>query len=190
MIDKSAWNVKKTEAAVFFDVSPQAIDGWIRRGCPVLETHPSGRISRMNLSDMAAWRFQQATGRDLDPVAERARRDKETADKIAMENELRRSEVVDVAKVQTLWVRLTTEAKTRFLGLPAKLAPMFVGMTREEIRALLETKIHECLSEFADARIGHAPSDAPAAAVDSQPVGGPAPEAEPGVQRGTGAVGH
>lgn len=60
----------KAEVAEFFDVSIKAVDGWVRRGCPVVER---GRLNVpwvFDLLDVATWRITgQRTDADADPDA-------------------------------------------------------------------------------------------------------------------------
>lgn len=58
----------KAEVAEFFDVSPQAVDGWIRRGCPAVERGARGKSWVFDLLAVAEWRI--TGGRqdgDVDP---------------------------------------------------------------------------------------------------------------------------
>ena len=82
----------------------------------------------------------------LDPVKERARKDKEQADKTALENKQRRGELVEVGKVKLLWARLASETKGRLLSIPTRVAPLLVhrespaeieGIIRKEVKAAL-----------------------------------------------------
>jgi phage terminase Nu1 subunit (DNA packaging protein) len=63
--------VNKAAAAMFFGVSPQSIDGWIRRGCPAVERGAQGKQWKFDLLDLAKWRFGLQAGEDgsIDPSA-------------------------------------------------------------------------------------------------------------------------
>lgn len=43
--------------AEFFGVSTQAVDGWIRRGCPCVQRGGQGRAWVFDLLEVAKWRF-------------------------------------------------------------------------------------------------------------------------------------
>jgi phage terminase Nu1 subunit (DNA packaging protein) len=52
----------KGQAARWFDVSPQALDGWIRRGCPAVTRGSAGVPWQFDLRQLAEWRYgRQAT---------------------------------------------------------------------------------------------------------------------------------
>jgi phage terminase Nu1 subunit (DNA packaging protein) len=52
----------KGQAAAWFDVSPQALDGWIRRGCPAVTRGSAGTPWVFDLRALAEWRYgRQAT---------------------------------------------------------------------------------------------------------------------------------
>ena len=60
----------KAEVAEFFEVSIKAVDGWVRRGCPVVER---GRLNKpwvFDLLAVAEWRIAGTSANDCtDPTA-------------------------------------------------------------------------------------------------------------------------
>lgn len=56
--------VNKAQAAEWFDVSLPCIDGWIRRGCPVVQRGARGVAWVLDLLAVAEWRLQ---GSSRDP---------------------------------------------------------------------------------------------------------------------------
>lgn len=66
----------KAEVAEFFDVSIKAVDGWVRRGCPVVERGMVNKPWVFDLLAVAEWRIvgqrvDLATDPDTLPPAER-----------------------------------------------------------------------------------------------------------------------
>tara|TARA_E500000305_G_scaffold110035_1_gene116704 strand:+ start:131 stop:643 length:513 start_codon:yes stop_codon:yes gene_type:complete len=58
----------KAQIAEFFDVSIKAVDGWIRRGCPVVKRGSRATPWIMDALAVAEWRFGgQASSDDIDP---------------------------------------------------------------------------------------------------------------------------
>ncbi|MDB5886600.1 MAG: terminase [Polaromonas sp.] len=53
--------VNKAAMAVFFEVSPQALDGWIRRGCPAIERGTVGKSWTFDLLAVIRWRMESST---------------------------------------------------------------------------------------------------------------------------------
>lgn len=180
----------KSAVAEFYGVSVPAVDGWIRRGCPVHERTTNGRIKSLHLPDVVRWResARESDSEDgLDPIAERARKDKEHADKLALENQARRGELVDVGEVGALWAKLASETRSRLLSIPTKAAPLVIGCARiAQAQDILETEIHDALGAIADVGPGVPASDAPASETDDQSVGGRKPKAKPGGKRRAG----
>jgi len=86
----------------------------------------------------------------LDPEAERARKDKEHADKLALENRLRREEVVEVAEVEQGWSKIIYAVKSKLLGMGAKLAPVCEGMKAPEIKRRIDAMIRQILQELSE----------------------------------------
>jgi phage terminase Nu1 subunit (DNA packaging protein) len=70
--------------------------------------------------------------------------------KIEGENQLRASELVEAAGVEEAWVKAVSTVEARFLGIPAKLAPMLVNEENPlRIQRLIESEIHQALHELA-----------------------------------------
>ena len=55
---QSLRRLNKSELAEFFGVSPQALDGWIRRGCPSVARGQPGKPWVFDALDVARWRFE------------------------------------------------------------------------------------------------------------------------------------
>ncbi len=86
----------------------------------------------------------------LNPVQERARKDKELADKTALENAVRRGELVEGARVAAKWVEILTRVRARMLRIPWAAAPLLVGEDDQvKIQIVVEDQIRDALSELA-----------------------------------------
>lgn len=194
------WTCKKKDVAIVFGISVQALDAWIARGCPVESRASNGRIQSFYLPDVCAWRLQQfeasspldggGDDQQLNPVAEHARKEKEMADKLAMENAVTRGELLPVESVAALWVGVLTDCKKKFLALPSKLAPRVIGKSREQARGILESAIHDALRGLAETRYVEGEGNDAPAKTDRKPVGRRRKKAKSRSERGAGAVGN
>lgn len=101
---------------------------------------------------VVAWYVaRQARSDDgLDPGHERARRDKEAADKLALENAEARGGLARVSVMAREVSSLFADIRQNALGLPTKLAPQLVGQDADRIRAQLEDAVYELLTDIAD----------------------------------------
>jgi phage terminase Nu1 subunit (DNA packaging protein) len=87
----------------------------------------------------------------LNPVQERARKDKELADKAALENAVRRGELVEGSQIAAKWVEILTRVRSRLLRIPWAAAPLLVGEENQvKIQIVIEDQIRDALSELAD----------------------------------------
>jgi phage terminase Nu1 subunit (DNA packaging protein) len=104
----------------------------------------------------------------LDPAQERARKDKELADKTAMENAATRGEMLNADRVRIAVQHILGAVRLRLLAIPSKSAPYLLGLKEiTQIQAKLTDEIHECLTELSTMRIeGTLPESEPA---DSAP---------------------
>ena len=91
---------------------------------------------------------------NLNPVQERARKDKELADKAALENAVRRGELVEAAQIGAKWFEILTRVRSRLGRIPFAAAPLIFGVDDQvKIQIVLEDQIRDALSELsADGR--------------------------------------
>jgi phage terminase Nu1 subunit (DNA packaging protein) len=86
----------------------------------------------------------------LNPIQERARKDKEQADKTALENQVRRGELVEGALVASKWTEILMKVRSKLLRIPWAAAPLLLGHTDQvKIQIVLEDQIRDALSELA-----------------------------------------
>ena len=87
----------------------------------------------------------------LNPDAERARKDKELADKYALENRVRRGELLEAAEVEAKWSDMVIYARTRLLSMPKRLAQQVAGETDPASCEKLMTEVcDEALRELSE----------------------------------------
>ena len=87
---------------------------------------------------------------DLDPVHQKARKDKEHADKLQLENELTRGELVLASEVDDLMAQSDLSLRTNLLGMSARVAAELVGLEEREILIRLDEEIRNTLVDTAD----------------------------------------
>ena len=97
-----------------------------------------------------AFKLYGQKGKDaIDPVYERARKDKELADKTALENQVRRGELLEVSDVKQIWADHIASAKSGMRSLPSKLAPVVAAETDPNVvNEILLDGVDEALEEL------------------------------------------
>lgn len=96
----------------------------------------------------------------LDKNAELARKAKEEADKLEMENALRRGELREAADVDAAVIAAFTRVRSRLLAVPSKLAPKVV--TAEDANAAeaeISVAIREVLRELSETNVAQLEAD-------------------------------
>ena len=199
-----SYSVSKKSAAEFFGVSVQALDGWFTAGCPVAERDSSGRISSVDLSEMARWRIDRAAadnGSELD--RERTRLTKAQADKTELEVAELRAELVRTPLIEQHWQAMVAAMRAKVVSIPSKVAPQVAGPDDlNRVQELIQAVVFEALAEIAgdafpddvrkrlalaaDESDGH--GGEAAAEADGNAVGERAPAAQRRGQRGARAV--
>lgn len=133
-----------------------------------------------HLREVAAGRSQDAG--DLDLTEERARKTKEEADNVAMQNDVMRGELVSRSDVDDAVQMAWSRVRQKLLAIPSGVAVKLFPDKRGRLKAqeLIETGIHGALEELADTRVdelsrtdGELVADTEASTkADSKPVGG------------------
>ena len=144
--------LNRTRLAEMFGVTQKTITDWEKMGMPCLEKNTTRQGNRYSTVDCIAWRFNQLhdTG-DYDLTVERARKEKESADKLQMENQVTRGELVEIADVEKLWSSEFARIKNKLLAIPKKLAPLMVPIKKQgEAHDILTAVCYEALNELSE----------------------------------------
>lgn len=195
--------VNQTELCEILGKTAKTLNAWIEQGMPVLHRGGHGSPNQYDTEQVIGWMIQREIGKlsvhDDGTVynfeAEKARLTHEQAEKVAMENSVRRGQLVDTEKVAGWWASIITNAKQRLLAIPTKAAPLVLGLkTLPEVRDQLETTINEVLLELSttDPVAGGSGDEGveTSAQADGEPVGRPEAEAVPRKRGSTRAVGN
>lgn len=107
-----------------------------------------------HLTERAAGRQTEQNG--LSITDERARYAKEQADKIAMENAIKRNEFLPRGEIEVAIVTVLTTMRTRLLALPAKLAPeLAIKKKAVDCAVILTGGVTDALDEISKIEIGN-----------------------------------
>ena len=191
----------RTKLADVIGKSEQTIANWLEEGMPRIAAGGRGVEGEYDTAEVIRWMIAREAGsRDEDGnvivfEAERARLTKEQADKVAMDNALKRGDMVSLSETAQALTTMIVNTKTRLLSIPTKAAPQVVGVkSLPGVREILERFINEALHDLSTASVETLGRDAggmePAAEADGESVGGPAPKVKPRGKRRAGAVDH
>ena len=96
--------------------------------------------------------------RGIDLGEQRARQHREMADKLEMENRVRRGELVDAKAMTALWRALTTETRQRLMMIPARVGDLVQRSKRKtHAKKIIEKEIRDALASLSDERAGIPP---------------------------------
>jgi phage terminase Nu1 subunit (DNA packaging protein) len=168
VVQRTGKIVNKRELAEVFGVSPQAIDGWLSRGCPVLEKGAPLVGYKFDTAAVAEWRAEQrvseAIGGNKPASQEDAFQRKTAAEAALAELKLARElgQLVTLEDVERVWQNLAAMCRARMLAIPSNIARLaFSAESVDEARAIIENAIHEALNELAAAGITEDSPDSP-----------------------------
>ena len=143
--------LNKAQLAEALGVSVQAVDGWIRRGVPVMERGAKGVPWQFRLADVVEWLNERNSGDSADLAKERALLAREQRLKTNLERRRLEGELVAVDEVESVWSDMVLSMRAKLLGLPTRLAPQLVTMTdRRQIEETIRLVVFEALHELAE----------------------------------------
>lgn len=115
------------------------------------ETDKGGRVHRKwKMARVVGYLVDKSSPEDLDLDDERARLASQQADRIEMENEVRRGELVDLKVVADELGRAITAFRQKLLAAPSKLAPNVNPEKPNVARDIIEGEVHRILDELVD----------------------------------------
>lgn len=144
----------KAQVAEFFDVSIKAVDGWVRRGCPVVRRGSASKPWVFDLLEVARWRFQgqqdggAANPDVMSPVDRRAWYDSEMRKR---DLQIRDRELIPVAEVEQAVVTSFAAISQDIRAIPDNLERRH-GID-PHIAELVEEALMESMDHLAD-RLG------------------------------------
>jgi hypothetical protein len=104
--------------------------------------------------DAASARHSGADGDDLDLNAERARKAKEEADRLEMQNAQMRGELLPRDDVDAAVVAAFARVRSRMIGIPSKVAPVVAVMeSPAEVEDAVRKAVYEALKELSESSV-------------------------------------
>lgn len=147
--------VSRAELSEFLAVDLTTVDGWIRRGCPMIERGGRGRAHSFNLAHVVGWLRDTARSSSAEGAAaislDEARQRKTAAEAELAELELghARGELVQIDTVAELLEATLSTVRLRLLGVPAKVAARLAPVrTPAKCRRILEDEFSDVLNEI------------------------------------------
>ncbi|HVV70443.1 MAG TPA: hypothetical protein VHI52_02925 [Verrucomicrobiae bacterium] len=146
---------KTQDVAEEFSVNARTVHGWVAMGCPCAR---STRGNRFDLGEVAKWkRANNITGEPGRPAANESgdleaaklRKENALAAKYEIQVDRERGTLVPATEVKTRWAQKVATAKSKFLGLPAAVAPRLEGMNAAAIQGELEKAVTDILNDLA-----------------------------------------
>jgi phage terminase Nu1 subunit (DNA packaging protein) len=190
MAQRSGKIVNKRELGEVFGVSPQAIDGWLSRGCPFLKKGGPLVGYQFDTAAVAEWRAEQ---RVAEAIGDKKPQDEENAElrKVSAEASLAElklarelGQLVALDDVDRVWTSVLSVLRIQLLSIPSRIAAAAreTGST-EETRQVIESALHETLNDIAANGLTDNPLDGEGSAAESgvpvAPVAAAATEADP-----------
>jgi hypothetical protein len=160
-------------AAALLNTTPRSLRDWEAAG----EGIPRNADGSYPGPQLVAWYVERCSGETLDGNKERARKDAEAADKLALENAETRGELGRLSEMEEWFGGHVERARARLIQIPNALGQVVDPRTAGSVVAESRRLIYEALAELASdaASAGAEPAEEMDAAADpyGEPVGGP-----------------
>ncbi len=120
-------------AALAFNISVEALKKW-----KVKHHSRRGRETLYNLQDLIAYRLQRVDANEKQLYADRARLARVQAEKIELELEEMRGNLIPADIILENWEPLVGAARQKVLAIPAKLKTQIPALTDDDIKTITE----------------------------------------------------
>jgi len=138
--------LNRSDTAQKLNVSLTTLDDWRRKGCPHTKT---GKQVFFNLDDLNEW-LNTRSGGELDYTQERAKLTRLQAEKVTLELEQQRGNLLPMELVIAAWQGHIANARAKLLALPPKAASQVLGMESYlEVEHAIREIIYEALDDLA-----------------------------------------
>lgn len=154
--------VNHTQLCHLFKRSTQIVSKYRKLGLPTIEDGGAGKATLYDVADAIEWLIEWELGKvkkpgegpGMDPDLEATRLKRAQADERELRVQMLRGDAIELSEVVSTWQIIVSAARSRFLGLPAKLQSRYPDMPKEA-RQELDDLIREVLEELAT----HDPSE-------------------------------
>lgn len=146
-------HVSKAHLCELFQVSAQAVDNWVRHGCPRVAAGARGAEAVFDLAEVLPWyrRWKDGSNNRNDLDAARTQLTLEQREKTALEVARLRGELVPKEDLDRVLEYFVTSARAKFRTLPRRAAPKIVSPERvHDAESELERQVDAVLAELAD----------------------------------------
>ncbi len=159
--------LNKNQLAQSFEVSTNAINGWLSRGCPYVEKGAKGKSWKFNLPDVIKWHKsyflkdkdhdeEDQDGEVLPLSKARALREHYQALLKRTEYEKGIGQLVEAKEVQDAAFKTARKIRDALLNVPNRITSVLAG----ELKAEIPNKIHEILDKEIRHILEELPDDA------------------------------
>ena len=139
-------NLNRSETAQKLNVALSTLDDWRRKGCPHTKT---GKQVYFEIEELNRWLDNRSSG-ELDYTQERAKLTRLQAEKVTLELEQQRGNLLPMELVIAAWQGHVANARAKLLALPPKVASQVLGMeSYVEVEHEIRDIIYEALDELA-----------------------------------------
>ncbi|MFS8051594.1 terminase small subunit [Rhizobium sp. BR 317] len=150
------------EVAEHIDVNTRTAADLVARGIITKSSRGSYDLDVVRLEYIRHIR-EVAAGREaaqavppgkIDGEQERARKDKEAADRLELQNAVTRGELAPLSEMVSAVTSAFARVRAKILTIPSKVAPLVVGETSTVVvRDVVKNEIHNALEELAGTRL-------------------------------------
>lgn len=143
-------SANKAECAEFFDVAIKTIDGWVRRGCPVVRRGSAGTPWEFDLFEVCQWRIngQSTDAAEPDQMTPQDRKAWYESEGRRRELQVKDRELIPVDEVEEAIATAFGAISQGMLSLPDNVERR-TGCSAEMIEAV-ESVVHSELNALAD----------------------------------------
>ena len=134
--DLNKYIFNRQETAEILGIVPSTLDGYD------IQNHRIGRIVYYDIRDAIRYKFNLMKSNESGSlVREQIRLTKARAEKMEIENETTKENLIPTSVVLNVWNQIRSNIKAQLFSIPDRMAPILVGLTASENKAELQSEM-------------------------------------------------
>ena len=145
------WTRTLRELSQVLEISKWSLSKWVASGELIKKSHGYNIEEARRILERRASRMQGGDRTGMDASSHRDRYHKARAEKLELDVQARRGELVSQSEVKLAWSQKVEEVRQAFINMGSDLAPRLVGKKERDIKMILDKHIFDATNKLADA---------------------------------------
>ena len=148
--NRAEWARSIKDLSQILEISEKALSNWSRSGELKKKSHGYNVADARGILERRASRMQGGDRTGMEASSHRDRYHKARAEKLELDVQARRGELVSQSEVKRAWNQKVEEVRQAFINIGSDLAPRLVGKKERDIKMIIDQTVFEITTKFGD----------------------------------------